>query len=524
MICHSSLLVSKPFSGLPVFREIIANMGTGSRFGFRTGLLFSLLLSFSLFGQTSGDPIGAVSDALRAGEFAKALQLVQIALQRAPTSAQLWTLQGLAYSGGGHKKDALGSFRAALRLSPDYLPALEGAAQIEYDEGSAVAVQHLARILRLRPSDATSHAMLAVLDYKLGDCTGAVQHFQQSGSLASSQPAALQEHGACLVKLRQFDKAVAVFRILMEQNPAEAHARYQLAAVQLIAERPKDTIDTLTPLLQSNHPESRILQLASSAYEAAGDTPNAVRTLRQAIVTDPRNVDLYLDFANLSMDHQSFDVGVDVINSGLKLQPGAAALYVARGILDVQLAKFDEAEADFEKANVLDPAGSLGSVAQGLEAVQSNDPDRALTTVRAKLAKEPDDPYLLYLQAEVLTQKGVDPGTPGFAAALRSAKRAVALQPSLSAARDVLAKLYLQSGQNQLAIEQCHKALDTDPKDQTALYHLIQALRKTGVKNEIPELLKRLAELRAGSTKQESEHNRYKLVEENGAARSSAQP
>jgi hypothetical protein len=99
MICHSSLLVSKPFSGLPVFREIIANMGTGSRFGFRTGLLFSLLLSFSLFGQTSGDPIGAVTDALRAEEFAKALQLVlvlvQPALQRAPTSAQLWTLPGV---------------------------------------------------------------------------------------------------------------------------------------------------------------------------------------------------------------------------------------------------------------------------------------------------------------------------------------------------------------------------------------------------------------------------------------------
>jgi hypothetical protein len=56
------------------------------------------------------------------------------------------------------------------------------------------------------------------------------------------------------------------------------------------------------------------------------------------------------------------------------------------------------------------------------------------------------------------------------------------------------------------------------------LYHLIQGLRKTGAKNEIPDLLKRLAELRAESTKQESEHNRYKLVEENSAVQSSAQP
>lgn len=482
-----------------------------------------LVLSLAICAQTGTNSVASITAALRAGEFDEALKLLQPALQRAP-SAQLWTLQGLAYSGQGRPTDALNSFRGALKVSPEYLPALEGAAQIEYDEGNRAAVQHLQTILRLQPNNVTSHAMLAVLDYKLGDCAGAVQHFEHSGSLASSQAAALQEHGACLVKLKQFEKAIAVFRTLMDQNPEDSHARYELAAVQLMAEQPEDAIDTLTPLLQANDPESRILQLASSAYEAAGDTPNAVRTLRQAIVTDPRNTDLYLDFANLSMDHQSFDVGVDVVNSGLKLQPEAAALYVARGILYVQLAKFDEAESDFEKANALDPAGSLGSVAQGLEAVQSNDPDRALATVRAKLARKPNDPYLLYLEADVLTQKGVDSGSPEFAAALRSAKKAVALQPSLSAARDVLAKLYLQSGQNQLAIEQCHKALATDPKDQTALYHLIQGLRKAGAKNEIPDLLKRLAELRAESAKQESEHNRYKLVEQSSARQSPAHP
>jgi hypothetical protein len=57
-----------------------------------------------------------------------------------------------------------------------------------------------------------------------------------------------------------------------------------------------------------------------------------------------------------------------------------------------------------------------------------------------------------------------------------------------------------------------------DPKDQTALYHLIQALRKSGETAEIPELLKRLAELRAQSNREESEHNRYKLVERGGSS------
>jgi tetratricopeptide (TPR) repeat protein len=154
-----------------------------------------------------------------------------------------------------------------------------------------------------------------------------------------------------------------------------------------------------------------------------------------------------------------------------------------------------------------------------LAAVQANDLDHALESVQTKLARKPNDPLLLYLQADVLSQKGVDPGTPEFQVAMKSAKKAVALQPTLAAARGVLAKLYMQTGQYHEAIEQCRKALAIDPKDQTAVYRLIQALRKTGEKKEIPELLQRLAQLREDATKEEKEHYRYKLFEEDTATK-----
>jgi two-component SAPR family response regulator len=72
----------------------------------------------------------------------------------------------------------------------------------------------------------------------------------------------------------------------------------------------------------------------------------------------------------------------------------------------------------------------------------------------------------------------------------------------------------LQAGRYPEAVAQCRKALEQDPKDQTALYHLIQALRKTGDKAEIPDLLKRLAELRKQTAHEESQRYQYKLVEE----------
>jgi tetratricopeptide (TPR) repeat protein len=482
---------------------------------FKKLALLAALMSFLTLAlaQTSGDSIGPITLALRDREFDKALQLLQAALLKSPQSAQLWTLQGIAFSGAEREKEALASFRNALKISPDYLPALEGAAQLEYKAGSVAAIPLLQHVLLLRPGDPTSHAMLAVLYGKRGDCASAVQHFELSGSLLDSQPGALQQYGACLVRLKQLDRAVSVFSRLLALDSTNHDTRHYLATVQLMAERPKDAIETLAPLLQASDPGTKTLQLAASAYEASADTPQAVSLLRRAIISDPGNVALYLDFASISMDHQSFPVGIAMINSGLAVQPNSAELYLARGVLYVQMAQYDQAEADFDRANAIDPRQAIGSAALGLEAVQKNSPDEALATVRSKLAKKPNDAYLLFLQADILNQKGADVGSAEFKTALGSARKAVSLQPSLAPAHNLLAKLYLQAGQNREAIEESRKALRIDPKDQTAVYHLIQALRKTGDKTELQDLLKRLAELRQQATKEEEQRNRYKLIE-----------
>jgi tetratricopeptide (TPR) repeat protein len=297
-------------------------------------------------------------------------------------------------------------------------------------------------------------------------------------------------------------------------SPQDGRERRLLAAVQLMAHRPQHALSTLQPILEGRNADVETLELAATAYEDSKDTPQAVASLRQAILLDPKNVNLYVDFANLSSAHDSSQVGIDVLSDGISQLPEAAPLYLARGVLYVQLAQYDKAEADFEAAHEMDPHQSLSSAAQGLLAQQKNDLDGALATVQTRLAQKPNDPVLLYFRADFLSQKGVEPGTSEFQLALRSARQAVALRPRLSGARTVLAKLYLQGGDYQKAVEQFRKALAQDPRDQTALYHLIQALRKTGDRAEIPDLLTRLAQLRKQTAHEESQRYQYKLVEE----------
>ena len=137
----------------------------GMRLPTRLGILTTLFAApFLLIAQTApADHVTPITSALRAGQFDAALHLLQLELAQNPKSAQLWALDGIALSGKGDKKESLAAFRHALSISPDYLPALEGAAQIEYENGSKDAVTLLQHVVQLLPNDPTSHAMLAVL-------------------------------------------------------------------------------------------------------------------------------------------------------------------------------------------------------------------------------------------------------------------------------------------------------------------------------------------------------------------------
>jgi tetratricopeptide (TPR) repeat protein len=462
-------------------------------------VIFVLLFTISAFAQVAPAQNSSqeIQKALRGQDFARALQLLEPALEQSPRDPRLWLFQGLAYEGSHKNQEALTSLNKALAINPDYLPALEGAADLEFKAGSAKAIPHLKRILKQMPNDPTTHAMLATLAYKQHDCATAVNNFAQAGAAIGNEPVALAAYGNCLMNLQRPQDALLVFKQIVTQFPDNPHARYELASAQVAVHDEKSAVETLQPLLEAANPKAEVLDLAGLAYEAQGNTPKAVELLRRAIISDPKNVKYYLDFATLSFNHQSFKVGIDVVNAGLKQLPNAAPLYVVRGILYVQLAQYSEGEADFQTAMRLDPSQASSAVAQGLAQVQTSNLDEALKTVDLQLKVHPKEAFLYYLKAQILVQKGTPAGSVEFKQAVAAATRATQLDPDDVLARNVLTNLYLSSGQLDLAIEQCRVALKANPSDQEALYHLIQALRQSGKgsKAEMADLVKKLAEL-----------------------------
>jgi tetratricopeptide (TPR) repeat protein len=485
----------------------------------------ALLLSATVpsYPANEDEAVRSITAALRAKHFQEALNLAQAARRTSPKEIRILVLEGMALTGLHKDTEALAAFKSAIEISPDYVPAIEAAAEIEYRQGSPEAAAHLQRLLALRAAEPTAHAMLGALAWKQSDCAAAVQHFSLAKTTIASQPDALREFGACLLKLKRPQEAAAVFRQLIVMQSQDRRARYSLALSLMDAARFREAMAALEPLAEAANPDPIALELISTAHEALGETPQAVAVLRQAVLLDPRNVNLYLDFASLSFTHQSFQVGIDMINAGLTQVPDSAALYLARGVLYVQLAEYAKADADFDKAERLDPNHGLGSVARGLSQIQQNNLDQALVTVRSQLKVNPKDEFLHYVLAELLSRQGAQAGSPEFQQALDAAAEAVRLKSDFVLARDVLSRLYLQAGEVEKAIEQCRLSLRTDPSDEMALYRLIRALQSSGRQDaatEVPALLKRFTALREEARQRQALESKYRLVEDTpGSAR-----
>ena len=478
-----------------------------------------VLSSVNCFAQSASpalarpSTLAEIQSLIRSRQYDQALAIAAADLKKEPADYRLWTMQGIALSLKGDTAHAVVSFDKAIHLSPTYIPALKGEVQILFPSGDQRAIPLLEKLVKADPHDAIAQEMLATLERKNNDCAAANEHFELAGDAINAHAESLEAYGYCLFEAKQPEKAVPVFEQLVSLVPDRPYPKYDLAVVQVAVKQYDDAIKTLEPLLTDDQKDPDILSLASQAYEAVKNTPRAVALLRQAIVVSPSTPGYYAAFAILCLEHDSFQVGIDMMNVGLKNIPGDASLYLSRGLLYVELAQFDKAEADFMQVEKLSSLQALGSYALDLVEVQKNNPEQALAAARSQLKAHPDDPLLNYFLAQSLMNQSPDVQTDAFAEAMRAALKAEKFKPDYVPAHDLLASIYLHAERYREAIEECRTALRYDSSDETATFHLLMALKHSGQSGELPALSKRLAQLHRESLQRENQRKSFRLIE-----------
>jgi predicted Zn-dependent protease len=453
--------------------------------------ILGLLLSTPCFAQapSPADLRQAVYTLLRAHRFPEAETAARKAKETSPNDCVLDTFLGLALRGEGKLEAALVAFQQSLHACPEDRTALAGAAEIAYGKNLPETSDLLRRLLAAQPGNGTARAMLAATEAREGDCETAVRDYGAVASQIAGNASATRQYAGCLVALGRPQEAVDLLLPLREaQNTAQN--RLALARAQNSAEKRADALATLAPDTGADAKDPTALLLAAQIAEADNKTPQAVPWLRQAIALDPKRIEPYLYFAEISFNHGSYQVGLDLLNVGLRQNPNNARLLLARGVLEVQMTRMEAALADFEAAHTIDPKLALAEDAIGVLFSQKHDLHAALALFDEKRKAQPNDPMVQYLYAEALSEG--EPEEASLVQAIAAAKRALELEPAYQPARDLLCVLLMRHADYQGVVDASREAIRRDPFDETAIYQALLAQRKLKHTEQVEALVQQL--------------------------------
>ena len=399
----------------------------------------------------------------------------------------------MALDGLDRPKESIASFEKALQFSPQFLPALKGAAEAGYRAHDARAATMLDRLLRLEPDNAVAHAMAGVLAYEARDCRSAVGHFEHARTQTESNEQANLFYAACLLVVQRPLDAIPLFERLSAMHPENAGFRFNLARAQLLARNPEAAIRTLQAA--PGAPGAEALSLLASAEASAGHLESAVSHWRKAAEIAPADEQNYVDLAALYLQRNAMEDAAAAVETGLRNVPKSARLYSIRGIIRAQAGRSDDAAADFDRANRLDADEQYGAAGLGVLYSETDRGDAAIKVLRQRLRKSPDDATLNYLLAQVLMHENPEPDTAQFAEARGALVKSIRSKPDFARAHTLLGKMHMRSEENTKAVEEFRLAVKYDPGDRTALSQFAIALRRLGRNDEAIPVLQRLRQL-----------------------------
>jgi tetratricopeptide (TPR) repeat protein len=388
--------------------------------------------------------------------------------------------QAYAKASAGDWAAAIASYDEALRISPRNLGAEIGLAQAyrgvhNYDEAKRVleraraehpqsekplaalgdleielqtydaAIAHLRAALAIAPSDVESRNRLAVAYQAKGDLDSALA--QVAKVLARDPKSALAYYTRAKIysDWNQDGAALPDAMKVVELQPQNARGRLLLGKILLRApqgespeqakERCRRAVATLEPLLEMSAQDSEMLFLLSRAYECAGATEQAQKTLaafEASSKNDRKTKENQTQAKHLVQQANELALKNDFAGS-LDLLQQAIAKDATYGAAYSQLAKLYYSAGDIDKASE--------AISQALE----------------RDAYQPD---FLYVQGKILEKQG------RLDEALSAFQRTTIVNPKESDAFFEMGAIYEQRGERERALAEYRKAATLSPDDQ----------------------------------------------------------
>ena len=247
--------------------------------------------------------------------------------------------------------------------------------------------------------------------------------------------------------------------------------------------------------------DAELYNLVSRAYVRTNRIKDAYDALREATRVAPSVDEHYIDLAMLCLEHENYDLALEIVDIGLTHQPESALLHLQRGVVLAMSGSTEKAEQAFTRASKAAPDQPSPFVALSMIWMQRGQTPRAVdllrTRTRAVTAPSPPEAVMFYALGIALLRAGAAPDDAEGTEALAAFRTAVRLQPAFAQAQSECGKLLLKRGDVFGAIAHLERAAALDPQNAAPAYLLAQAYRRAGETERARDLLARVSRLNA---------------------------
>ena len=251
-------------------------------------------------------PLAAQSDYpvavshVQAGRFQSAIPLLEKILASAPGDLKARNLLGIALMSSGRRAEANVQFKKALEADPRFHPALKN---------------------------------LAVNELAMGLRTDAKAHFEQAERLVPNDAVVHFHLGQILFAEERYADAAAHYEAAQNGFPDPYQVGFNLTLARVKAQDDAAAIREGEQLLARGHRKAELYNLLSIAYARSGRVQEAYDALRTATKIDPLDESNYLDLMSLCLDHENWDLSLEISEVALRQIPGSYKVRLQRGAM-----------------------------------------------------------------------------------------------------------------------------------------------------------------------------------------------
>jgi tetratricopeptide (TPR) repeat protein len=225
------------------------------------------------------------------GSLDSAVQIYRELEKAYPKSPQVPLLLGTTFFQQGNNSEARAEFNQALKLAPDYLPALEQTVNLDLVEKQyAVAQERVQQQIEQNPKVAALQLLLAKVLLAQGNTNQAESALSKAIELQpDSQPPYLKL-AQLYIAANQNQKALAYLQAALVQNPKDVYALMLMGMTYSADQNYKDARDAYEKLLDvAPNTEDALNNLAYLYAENLGQLDKGYQLARQARDLDPTN-------------------------------------------------------------------------------------------------------------------------------------------------------------------------------------------------------------------------------------------